>query len=602
MKKMKAGMLFLLCAVILAICCACSKQQVVPVDTLLTLDSSGAGSRTVTCHFSGAGLDGNAAEELDGLITRYCPSMLTYSKQQDGDDVQYQFQLAFASYQDYTDQIAQLLGRRPVIIFAFPDNVFTSGSRISEDFESSELFSWLYAALSLEELQGSISPRFSSAATAVCLDGRTQTTGSPISLNRTRGHALDAIHLDTVNNGDGTYDRTIAFRIPLTTVHELGSDLETYMNARTDPLAESAQWTDFISGREYAVTFRGMTLPELSRCTNLLLNSRFSGSLRSGENTEGSTPFVDGFLFEETLDLSSYTASNGRDIPIRYRYSTKSQRAIAGGETYLSGAWNTKGEVSDGSYQYEGRASLLNLRVSEQTEHQALGTAITLICLGDGQFKRDVDFLFDPKDNESVQYALAYLSAKNSGAIVEQGTSEQGLLCHISAQGSAEEISRQMSALFGENNTMTYRWDGSALQVHRTTQLSDTIRMGRLYTGVNRNLPITYCIQTNGKEQLNDVRYTSETRSPKISLSQSQGGPVQFSLDSGDTVIEYNGYTPNRLGIFLVFLTVACVIAGVIALILWVRKRGGGPGKGEPPTGLALYDPVESIEDILSEL
>lgn len=602
MKKIKAGVLFLLWAAVLLLGTSCKAQQQVPVDTLLTLDSLGAGSRTITCQLSDAGLNANATALLDTLIAKYCPTMLTYTKLEENGSLSYQFQLEFSSYQDYTDQISQLLGRKPVIIFSFPDNVFTTGNRISEDFESSDLFSWLYAAISLEGLQGELSPRFHSGSTAVSLNGRTQTTGSRISLNRTQGHPLDAIFLDTVNNGNGTFDRTITFRIPLTTVHELGDDLITYMNARTDAKAASAQWTDFISGKEYTVSFKGLSLEELSRCTNLLFNSRFSGTLHCGEHAEGSTPFIDGFHFTETLDLSSYTAVRGQDIPVRYRYTSKSQRSVAKGETYLTGNWNPAGRINDGAYQYEGRASMLDIRVLEQTEHQSLGTVITLSCLGDGQFKRDVDFLFDAQDNAGVQYAVGYLSGKNSGAAVEQRTSDKGLLCHVSAQGSAEEISQKMTALFGGYNTMSYSSTGTSVEVHHTTKLSDTIRMAHLYTGGNRNSPIAYRIQTNGKEQLNDIRYTSQTHSSKASLSQNADGSVSFDLYSGDTVIEYNGYTPNNFGIFLVFLGVACVLATVIALIWHVRRKGGKPGGTPPPSDLVLYDPEEPIEDILAEL
>lgn len=602
MKKIKTGVLFFLCMAMIFLCSSCGNNQEVSVDTLLTLDSSGAGSRTMTCHFSVTGSGSETAAQLDGLIAQYCPSMLTYSKMEEGDNLSYQFQLDFSSYQDYLEKITQLLGRKPVIIFSFPDNIFTTGSRISEDFESGDLFSWLYASISLEELQGSLSPRFSNGSTAVSLDGRTQTTSSRIALNRTQGSPLDAIFVDTVNRGDGTFDRTIVFRIPLTTVHDLGDDLEPYMNARTDSLASSAQWTDYISGREYAVTFQGLSLEELSRCTNLLFNSRFSGTIFSEEHSEHSTPFVDASLFTETIDLSSYTGEQGKNIPLYYRYSSQSSRTLAGGETYKEGSWHSAGDVSDGVFQYESRASLLNIRISEQTEHQALGTTITLSCLGDGRFQRDVDFLFDAQDITGVQYALDYLQSKGSGAEIRQDTADEGLLCRVSTQGTAEEISREMSALFGEQNVMKYAREGGSVEVHHTTRLTDIIYMEHLFTGINQGIPITYRIQTNGKEQLYDVQYTSETHSSSVSLAQEQDGALQFSLDSGDTVIEYNGYTSNNLGIFLVFLAVICVIAGVIILIFFIRKRGGGStGKKQDPS-LVLYDPEEPIEDILADI
>ena len=59
----------------------------------------------------------------------------------------------------------------------------------------------------------------------------------------------------------------------------------------------------------------------------------------------------------------------------------------------------------------------------------------------------------------------------------------------------------------------------------------------------------------------------------------------------------------SDLGIFLVFLAIACVVAAVIALILHIRRRDGKAGGPPHPSGdLALYDPEESIEEILAEL
>ena len=80
MKTFKVGILFLFCVAVLFLCPSCGNNQKVSIDTLLTLDSSGAGSRAMTCRFSGTGPDSETATQLDGIISQYCPSMLTYSK------------------------------------------------------------------------------------------------------------------------------------------------------------------------------------------------------------------------------------------------------------------------------------------------------------------------------------------------------------------------------------------------------------------------------------------------------------------------------------------------------------------------------------------
>lgn len=67
-------------------------------------------------------------------------------------------------------------------------------------------------------------------------------------------------------------------------------------------------------------------------------------------------------------------------------------------------------------------------------------------------------------------------------------------------------------------------------------------------------------------------------------------------------MIEYNGYTSNNLGIFLVFFAIICVVAGVVVLIFLIHRRGGGSSGKQENSSLEFYDPDEPIEDILAEI
>lgn len=598
-----------LCICMLLLVGGCGSSKIA-VDTLLTVDSSCVGARVMTCNLSGARLGADEEERLDRLISQYCPQALTCAKT-GGDSAGYVFSLQFDSYQDYVEKLTGLLGREPEVVFATPNTIFAKGSRISEDFDSSQLFGWLYAAMEQEQAQGK-RPALVCGGTAVSIEGKTQTTSHRIGLNSITGCAVDRIDIATVNNGDGTYDRTITFRIPLKTVHQLGADLESYMNARTADFAAEAVWTEFASGKTYSVRFERATIDELKRGTNLLLNTPLSGQITFEADPTGSTPFTDRSIYEETLDLSSYVADKNRDVSIYCSYQSKTGRTQGRAQIYREGEWREAGDLEEGLAVLQDRSGMLRLRVPEQMSYALGSTEIFLSCLGHGQFSRQIDFLFGPQDFEGVQYAVRFLQAKNSGAQIEQTTSDQGLVCRVATQGEAQEITKVITALFGEGNGMEYQSEGGSFEVHKRTQLSDTLRMANLYSGENANAPIYYTIQTNGKEQLDDVRYESETRSGKVNLSTAQDGAVRFQLSSGDTQIVYNGNTPNALGIVLAFAGVIFVIALVVVILIFVRKRGDSnshhphhsDGSGGLPEKASTMpaDSEESIEDILSQI
>lgn len=563
------------------------------VDTLLTLDSSCSGERSMKLTLPGVDLDGEAGLSLDALLNEACPKELSYSKEADG----YRFILRFQSHEDYVAKLSSLLGRAPEVVFAVPDTILASGWRLREDFDSSELFGWLLQEIQNRGLSSQMPSSFSCGSTAVRVGEYSQAAASRIDLNAVSGYSVDSIEISTTRRTDGDYDRTVVFAFPRATTDALGEDLISYLNARTARGAY-ASWEDFPSGRKYTVRMDRFSLEKLEQATSLLFNSQLTGGISYGANQAEALPFTANNSFEERLDLSGYSA--GGNVLLTYRYTVEEGEQRVSVQTMERGVWKQIGSSSIAACEITQNASYLRLRIPEETSFPLQKTNITLSCLGRGSFERTVEFLFADGDAQGAQYAADYFSARASGAEVSAVAGESGPVCRLVMSGTAEELSAQATALFGDGNLMDYHSEGGAAEIHRRTSMTDALHMEHLFAGGHEDTPISYTIQTNGKERLDHLEYKSKTSSNKVRLDQGPEGTVTFDLDNGDTEIIYNGNTPNWFGVSLVLIGTAAIIVLAVVFVFYIRKRGGGktPPKNPPEED----DPNESIEDILADL
>jgi hypothetical protein len=586
---MKYGRLLLgalgLCALLFFAGCG---ARGVPVDTTLTIDRAFSGTRVM--EFTPGASDAEA-QALESAIAEKCPDGLLFEKTEAG---AYRFTLQFDSLEDYCEKLRVLLGREPQVAYVSPDTVFARGTFLEEDFTAADLFAWLFE--DTQEPENMPRLRLRAGKTGVTLDGVRQETPAAIVLNTLRGQTVDAIQVHTVNNGDGSYDRTISFFLPYRTLNRMGGDAGSYFHARLGALG-TGEWIDYAGGREFCAQYRGATLQQLTEATARLLGSEL-GDAAYAVDEANSTPFLESAVFEETLLSPAYVGKDGRRVRVAYTYESKEGRTLQGAQVYDHGAWPRAAGVSDGAVQIQGRGGVGRLRLTDILLYRPLRTEIALSCEGGGRFTREVSFWFAKEDAEGVRYAAAYLKKRSDGVLLTVEDGEEGVSCHVTVSGTAQEITLQMEALFGEGNALAYTSEGKFADVHNTTRMTDTLRMEHLYRGGNEGSPIQYIIRTNGKERLESISYAGEHRAGRAYPDEE--GTASFPLDGGDATVEYNGNTPNLSGILLAFVLCAAGLAAVAALVIWVKRRGDHSGGGKTPPPPAASAAGESIEDLLA--
>ena len=70
--------------------------------------------------------------------------------------------------------------------------------------------------------------------------------------------------------------------------------------------------------------------------------------------------------------------------------------------------------------------------------------------------------------------------------------------------------------LFGPGNSFSYQSQGQGVDLNQEVSIIDNIQMGRLFQGEHQGVPVTYTVQTNGKESLTSLHYEGESRNRDI--------------------------------------------------------------------------------------
>ena len=575
--------------------CSQKKQETVDIATALQFDTTFSGTRTITMTFpeSVVSAGSSAENSLDKVVQKYCPDSMNYAKNMADGKIVYSFTLKFTSAHDYTQKVEKIIGIPVKVAFSNPNTVLTQGWKLEEDFESSQLLTWLDDGIAAEKFED-LSFTSAEMSTTAALDDDKIAADPMISVNNLSGYPIQKIRIDTVNEKT-VFDRTITFTISQTTFDQLNDQLSNYFKSITDGTAKS-EWLLENNSYLYKVRFDDISLQELEGYTNHLLSSVYCDASYHDKSI-GSTPLAEQNSFTETLDFSNYISNSNTNVPIEYTYRVEGSSELSECQLYENGEWTAATNLMD-TNQYgklsaiKSTDSMIKLRINDGKQYTCSSIDINCTPLDDNLLQKSVTFKYDiaTGGNEAGDYTTAYFKNIHIGAV--QSTEGGKSTCTVTFSGTPEEVNTSISNIFGSANQMKFSEYIPSMTLRTMKQFTDHVDLSTLIVGKNIDTPINYTVTTRNGDILKTFKavYPSEndhSSTVNADLTPDENGTVSMRLDSFDSDVSFDVSTPNIADIIAmcVFSAYLIIVALIVIFILKSRKNylPLNPGENPPP-------------------
>ena len=403
MRKIKKIIIVLL-GVLMLMLTGCGSGST--VNTTLNIESNLTGNRnmqvvisqsTFSEYFSGS------QDDLNSLITTYCPTGMTWTTETVDSNYVYNFVVDFTSVEDYTSKITDILGEEPIIEITCPDGVWVSGVYVSESFSSTDLLKWLSEAVVSEGLVSSsyASDIFGTGDTKVVHAGEENATSSQIYLDKIDYEEISAINIVTDVVEVGTYNRKVEFVVPEASMSSRGDAIREYMNGITPVGAECVENT---SEGMTNFTVSGTQLNS-DTITSFMKTVFGNDNYRmEKENVDDNfSPFVFNDYFVECIKLNNYVVG-GLSTKCRYivQDSDVYDTYIASNMDNLQSAFTSGDEIGYSGYSiltdiyYYGRdESELDFPVLVQKQYNAFDLSVSTARTHSGDWNRETVISFE---------------------------------------------------------------------------------------------------------------------------------------------------------------------------------------------------------------
>ncbi len=572
----------LLCLVMCMGLSAC-EQPAVTVTSETDINSSFAGSRTVGIVYP---LSVNIDVLRDKLVENSPAADIegadfTYAGVEEN-GYRFELRLTFPNKTKYEEIVSALIGRSADVFLSQKNTTLTKGIRMAEDFDVSELISWVERDTDSEKETRNL--RFVYPGCTVKIANQDYQTGSTVSINDCKGSPLNSISVKTSNDKEGSFDRTFTFTVPNETYNHDKQAIEQYFLANTSPDAKYSGWSSEGANMVYTVIYEGLDLDKLTEFTSMLLDTD-SVEVFYGDKDNASTPLSEGKAFEESLDTFSFIGPDEGYPAFDYSYSLPTSTTHGDGSVFENGRWVSSGVWEEGVYKMSADSGAVKVRIPDGVQYSINGINFYLTSLGDSRFRRTTEFLYSKTDGyDGMKYASDYFASK--GAVNETGENDDDLYCRVICEGSADEITPQLVNLFGSGNFMAYRRNEGILALTVKTELLDNVNLGYMLNASNANRPMTYYVSSDGGENIVSISVDgSETAYAEHSASS-------LPIQNGVASVEYRGNIPIVSNI-VIYLLIGVSLLGLTAVICVMLVR---PKRRRRPAPDPLNNPEAYLD------
>ncbi|MBQ1897823.1 MAG: hypothetical protein II163_01500 [Ruminococcus sp.] len=565
MKKLIALLIVILLTLSLCLSLSGCDQPSVSVRSELLISDGFSGTRTVTAVYPlSADIDAvkdtfladSPASEIDGADFTYV------GVEEDG--YHFDLKLTFGNRSQYEKIISALIGRSTTVFLSRKNTFLTHGTRMDEDFDVSELISWLVNDTAASDAVKNL--RFAYDTNTVRIGSDTFETPSKLSINDCTGSAINSISIKTTNDKADTYTRTFAFSIPNDTYSSDKDAIEQYFLTNTLTDARYAGWTQEGSNMVYTVIYEQLDLEKMTDVTAKLLDTD-SVSITYGDLDNASTPLSEGLTFEENLDTFSFIGADNGYPTLYYSYSLPLNTTYGDGSVFENGRWVSAGEWTDDLYNVKLNSGSVRLRIPDGIQYRIKGIEFSLDSLGDSRFRRSTDFLYDKADRSAAEYAKSFFVSKGMDSEITE--TDDSLVCHVPFEGTTDEITSKLVSVFGSGNFMAYEMHKGTFDLSIKTQLTDYVNLGYMLNADNAAVPMNYTVFSEGDENIVSV---SVDGSETAYTDHSRG---TMPVKNGCAEIRYHGNIPviSSIVIYLSAGAILLVLTAFIAIKLIKPKK-----------------------------
>lgn len=565
------------------------------VDTLVTLNDDFSGERVITCTVSRQKIrtevnGGEAA--LDSLIRINCPTQMDYEKIGDQYNVVYNFIIRFNNREEYIDKIEKILGHKPLIVFDSPNSPFSKGFILQESFSSRDLLAWLEDIGKEKDILSSEGDFFTENSTVVNYNGNSIQTQQLVDIKNIEYLRIDKISVLTTMKSGGVFNRIVQFEVPNISLESNYQEIIDYMKQRT-PDDGNFRIENVPDGKLFVIEFETNNSTDLS----LKMQKVFDNSDNIIDfYPEKNEFFGDKSTFNEHLNLCSFVSDYSGKVYLDYEFVVEDESEISSAEVFSSGVWsNSVGYKSSKSFSYFDDVSVFETRIINQNEFIIKNISVNMEQLKDDSFRREISFVFDERKGlAQVEELREYLNSLNPRfANIENNDNELKIIFI----GSAEEISLDLSTLFGDNNFVRLKTD-YGFQLFEKTSMEDQIDFSNIIDiiGVYNN-PIIYSYTSN--KRVEDVSHRElGSASMNVSNSYDENGNILLSNGMANIITA----NCSKLNVFFIIVCSVAIVAlislvtAVILEVIYLSKKHktvrGENGKKEVIEFLDEYCPT----------
>lgn len=544
------------------------------VENLMKITDDFVGERVVTLEFD-KNISNNHEKQktIEDIIKEKCPNNLSYRTETVEGTYKCVFVLSFSSLDEYKTKVASIIGRQIAVAYGYTNTVLSKGTYYKEDYDGMDLVAWLGDAL-YQEQNAKIELETESTSNVVKYNSEVfSSKTSTLNTSTVKGEAVRGVKIDTTNHKNTLYDRTMTLSVPIATYNKLGASLQELMLTRVNPEGVYS-WKQNNDCMEFTVKYEKIDIAKLQEYTKLFVDCR-NESIYYGDQNKSSTPLAEQLVFEERINLLSFVSGTETPIQMNYSYTLPEETTHGEGVGLSNGEWETCGQWTNSTYKVTDTNGVYDIRVPDGMQYTIKGININLTDLGDNNFKRSVDFIYDSNTGQKgLDYAYNFLALK--GFTVSKESVPEGIACRVTQQGTDDEINNAVSDLFGSGNNFEYSKHTNDLSVVTDINVIDNVNISHMLTGANSNIKINYIAKSESKEYIRSVNITNKATNTISTAKLDENNRYLATIDGANFSMNYSATLSyfNGVAIYCTICTTIILIAVLtIALLIKYNRK-----------------------------